>query len=59
MDNQSKKIQNNTDPDNIKYIKICIVKFFSEELQQDKSLGGSMERKQLKKWLLSWANKNE
>ena len=57
MDNQSKKIQNNTDPDKIEYIKLCIVKFFSEELQQDESLGGSMERKQLKKCLITWANK--
>lgn len=57
MDKQNKKIQNHTHPDDIQYIKVCIVKFFSEELQHDKSLGGSMERKQLKKWLLTWANK--
>tara|TARA_R110000868_G_scaffold103681_6_gene285354 strand:+ start:773 stop:982 length:210 start_codon:yes stop_codon:yes gene_type:complete len=36
-------------------IKAYIVRFFSKELQHDESIAGSMERKQLQKWLLAWA----
>lgn len=54
MSPQKKETKEYT-PDS-KTIKNYISRFFSQELQQDKSLGGSMERKQLEKWLLNWAN---
>lgn len=36
-------------------IKDYILRYFSDELEQDQSLGAKMERAQLKKWLLDWA----
>ena len=36
-------------------IKSYILRLFSDELQYDETPTGAMERNQLKKWLLSWA----
>lgn len=41
------------------HIKAYILRFFSDELEQDQSLGSKMERCQLKKWLLDWAGGRE
>lgn len=54
MSSQKKEIKEYT-PD-IKTIKNYISRFFSHDLRVDQSLGGSMERKQLEKWLLNWAS---
>ena len=36
-------------------IKAYIIRLFSDDLRNDKSIGGDMERNQLRKWLLAWA----
>lgn len=36
-------------------IKAYIMRYFSDDLQYDESIGGAMERKQLQKWLTNWA----
>ena len=36
-------------------IKAYIKRYFSDDLQHDETIAGSMERKQLQKWLLAWA----
>lgn len=41
------------------HIKAYIIRYFSDELEQDQSLEGRMERAQLKKWLLDWAGNKE
>ena len=37
------------------YIKAYIKRYFSDELLNDKTITGDMERQQLRKWLLTWA----
>lgn len=37
-------------------IKAYIKRYFSDELQYDETITAAMERNQLKKWLLGWAN---
>jgi len=37
-------------------IKAYIKRYFSDELQNDERITAAMERKQLKRWLLDWAN---
>jgi hypothetical protein len=37
-------------------IKAYIKRLYSEELEHDESIGAAMERQQLRKWLLAWAN---
>jgi hypothetical protein len=37
-------------------IKSYILRLFSQELQYDETPTGAMERKQLTRWLLNWAN---
>ena len=36
-------------------IKAYIKRYFSDDLQHDETIAGSMERKQLTKWMLEWA----
>ena len=36
-------------------IKAYIKRYFSDDLQHDETIAGSMERKQIQKWLLTWA----
>jgi hypothetical protein len=47
---------NNPKPEEIEVIKNYIIQYFSDELRNNKSLEGDMERKQLKKWMLQWAH---
>lgn len=37
-------------------IKAYIKRYFSDELQNDEHIAAAMERQQLRKWLLGWAN---
>jgi hypothetical protein len=37
-------------------IKAYINRYFSDELQYDETPAGAMERNQLRKWMLYWAN---
>jgi hypothetical protein len=37
-------------------IKACIKRYFSDDLQYDETITAAMERNQLKKWILNWAN---
>ena len=37
-------------------IKAYIKRYFSDELQNDEHITAAMERQQLRKWLLGWAN---
>lgn len=37
-------------------IKAYIKRYFSDDLQNDEHITAAMERKQLKRWLLNWAN---
>ena len=37
-------------------IKAYIKRYFSDDLLNDKTITGDMERQQLRKWLLAWAN---
>jgi hypothetical protein len=37
-------------------IKTYIKRLYSPELEQDETIGAAMERQQLRKWLLAWAN---
>jgi hypothetical protein len=37
-------------------IKAYIKRLYSEELEHDETIGAAMERQQLRKWLLDWAN---
>ena len=36
-------------------IKAYIKRYFSDDLLNDKTITGDMERQQLRKWLLTWA----
>ena len=36
-------------------IKAYIKRYFSDDLLNDKTIAGDMERQQLRKWLLTWA----
>jgi hypothetical protein len=40
-------------------IKSYILRLFSQELQYDETPTGAMERKQLTRWLLNWANEQD
>lgn len=37
-------------------IKAYIKRYFSDDLQYDETITAAMERNQIKKWLLAWAN---
>ena len=37
-------------------IKVYIKRLYSQELECDASIAADMERQQLRKWLLAWAN---
>ena len=37
-------------------IKAYIKRLYSQELEHDETIGAAMERQQLRKWLLAWAN---
>jgi hypothetical protein len=37
-------------------IKAYIKRLYSEELEHDETIEAAMERQQLRKWLLDWAN---
>jgi hypothetical protein len=37
-------------------IKAYIKRLYSPELEQDETIGAAMERQQIRKWLLAWAN---
>ena len=50
--NNDKKFVDETLP-----IKKYIQRYFSQELENDNSLSGAMEKKQIKKWLLNWTEK--
>lgn len=39
-------------------VKEYLIRYFSDELQSDKSLSGSMERKQLRKRILDWSTQS-
>jgi hypothetical protein len=43
----------------IAQIKEQITYYFSQELQYDESIMGSMKRKQIEKMLINWANENK
>jgi len=36
-------------------IKSYVKRYFSDDLLNDKTIAGDMERQQLRKWLLTWA----
>ena len=36
--------------------KAYIKRLYSQELEHDETIGAAMERQQLRKWLLAWAN---
>jgi hypothetical protein len=55
MKAREKEFEFRAEIDSMRTIKGYITRFFSKELQVDQTLRGAMEKKQLEKWLLNWA----